>query len=499
MQKKDTEDGINEIKNHILGTGSRLKSSEFSFTSSSNISGTIHDISDVEGQEVALDASANRAQNNTKSQVRKRKRANADNLESQYMEKISKDIEKNYQAQKKQKQKSLPREDGHDRSSENDLSLLRENPVEDSTAIDLSKDEATRTVYLANVSTEAVTSKRANKSLCTYLRSVLENETDVGWHLEKLRFRSLPVSSTKIPKRASYITKSLLESTTKAIQAYAVYSSQAAARSAVKKLNGTVVLGRHLRADLTAHPDEKDHRRCVYIGNLNFVDDENSMMVNANADQKPSKKLKIPSDVEEGLWRIFTEKAGPVEFVRVPRDPNTRVGKGFAYVQFKDGISVEKALLLNGCKFPPMLPRELRVTRCKNPKKTARSLEREKLKVLTAVSKSAKSVQNQPKAMPESRSGVGRAVKLLGKGGAALIRRNAKEKGEGRRNSHVFISEESTATIPEQIVFEGRRASEKDGRPAGIKFGKDKHKVGSGRMKRSNRRAAEWKKTKVRS
>jgi nucleolar protein 12 len=37
--------------------------------------------------------------------------------------------------------------------------------------------------------------------------------------------------------------------------------------------------------------------------------------------------------VEEGLWRTFGQQ-GKVENVRVVRDPKTRVGKGFAYVQF---------------------------------------------------------------------------------------------------------------------------------------------------------------------
>ena len=42
---------------------------------------------------------------------------------------------------------------------------------------------------------------------------------------------------------------------------------------------------------------------------------------------------RAPADVEEGLWREFG-KAGTVESVRVVRDGKTRVGKGFAYVQF---------------------------------------------------------------------------------------------------------------------------------------------------------------------
>jgi len=111
-----------------------------------------------------------------------------------------------------------------------------------------------------------------------------------------------------------------------------------------------------------------DHRRCVFVGNLSFVDKESFDNTNdgENAKQRRS-KAKEPADAEEGLWRTFG-RVGAVESVRVVRDKETRVGKGFAYVQFEDENSVEAALLYNDKKFPPMLPRKLRVMRAKRPK-----------------------------------------------------------------------------------------------------------------------------------
>jgi nucleolar protein 12 len=126
-----------------------------------------------------------------------------------------------------------------------------------------------------------------------------------------------------------------MEATTKSTNAYVVYSTAFAAREAAKKLNGTMVLDRHLRVDGVAHPAKTDHRRCVFVGNLGFVDDE-SMMDQGGENER--KRSKIPSDVEEGLWRQFS-KAGTVESVRVVRDEKTRVGKGFAYVQFLVGLN----------------------------------------------------------------------------------------------------------------------------------------------------------------
>jgi nucleolar protein 12 len=129
-----------------------------------------------------------------------------------------------------------------------------------------------------------------------------------------------------------------MDATTRSTNAYVVYSDPACVRAAVKQLNGTTVLDRHIRVDSVAHPAMVAHRRCVFVGNLGFVDDETVLNTKVSSDGKQTtekkKRTKAPMDVEEGLWRVFGEKAGKVESVRVVRDAATRVGKGFAYVQF---------------------------------------------------------------------------------------------------------------------------------------------------------------------
>jgi nucleolar protein 12 len=129
-----------------------------------------------------------------------------------------------------------------------------------------------------------------------------------------------------------------MDATTRSTNAYVVYSDAACVRAAVKELNGTTVLDRHVRVDSVAHPAPVAHRRCVFVGNLGFVDDETVLNTKVTSDGKQTtekkKRTKAPMDVEEGLWRVFDEKAGKVESVRVVRDAATRVGKGFAYVQF---------------------------------------------------------------------------------------------------------------------------------------------------------------------
>lgn len=375
---------------------------------------------------------------------------------------------------------------------------------------DIEVEKANRTLFLGNVSAEAINSSKAKKELMAHLASPLaELDAASGPHkVESIRFRSMAIAGGGMPKRAAFITKSLMETTTKSANAYAVYSTPLAARTALKALNGTVVLDRHLRADSVAHPAPIAHRRCVFVGNLGFVDDETVLTTNADGETKATKRTKVPADFEEGLWRIFGQHAGKVESVRIPRDPKTRVGKGFAYVQFYDGNHVEGALLLDGKKFPPMLPRILRVSRAKDPRKTTLAMERntkaklDAAKGLDGAAGKPKSTKYKHKATPEEKSLAGRASKLFGRAGAAREAQRLKggEKKPRHRDGGKPVGtgangiDMGSIKTPEQIVFEGRRASSKDGKPKDLKFGKTKGKKRPPLQakKRGARRAAEW-------
>jgi nucleolar protein 12 len=307
---------------------------------------------------------------------RKRKRkADEEDLEGKYMQKLAREEEK--EEEERQAERQLKRQrttatqdvemsDGEEEAEENDDSGSEDGsedeavdsknafptdvPVHESLAP--SKDtteleKATRTVFLANVSTEAITSKSAKKTLVTHMGSFLDSlptppEGKPPHRVESLRFRSTAYAGTILPKKAAFVKKDLMAATTKSTNAYVVYSTAYAAREAVKRLNGTVVLDRHLRVDGVAHPAKTDHRRCVFVGNLGFVDD--GSMLNQGGENE-RKRSKIPSDIEEGLWRQFS-KAGTVESVRVVRDEKTRVGKGFAYVQFE--VSSSHSQLYSG-------------------------------------------------------------------------------------------------------------------------------------------------------
>ena len=129
----------------------------------------------------------------------------------------------------------------------------------------------------------------------------------------KTRFRSVAFSE-QIPRKAAFVKHKLHEKQ-QTVNAYLVYETREAAREALK-LNGTVVLDRHIRVDSVAHPAKHDTQRSVFIGNLDF------------------------EAQEESLWRHFGS-CGTIEYVRVVRDCTTNVGKGFAYVQFEVSVSVK--------------------------------------------------------------------------------------------------------------------------------------------------------------
>lgn len=290
---------------------------------------------------------------------------------------------------------------------------------------DTELEKSSRTVFLANVCTSTIKSRAAKKTFMDHLSSCVSSLPESSTHhaVESLRFRSTAYTDSGIPRKAAFIRKELMETTAKSTNAYAVYTTQAAAREATKRLNGTVVLGRHLRVDSVAHPSKQDHRRCVFVGNLGFVSDTTAMDdARDGTPQSKPRRGREPADVEEGLWRHF-EKVGTVESVRVVRDKITRIGKGFAYVQFVDANAVEKALLLNEKKFPPMLPRILRVTRAKNVTKikiAQRDRGRRPVKK-PAAKKGPKSEVDKPSQGLDSL--LGKANKLLGCAGAAQINR----------------------------------------------------------------------------
>ncbi|CRL29257.1 Splicing factor, CC1-like [Penicillium camemberti] len=451
--------------------------------------------SSASGDEVMEDAAeesdseaAKEEEQPTDTQNRKRKRGSAgEEVEETYMRRIAKEEKKDEEKRKSEQAKRQKQtekegsdddeedEEGEDSdkasaSEDSDEEETAPAPVHESLTGSAKTDEvekSNRTVFLGNVSTEAIRSKTAKKTLLRHLASFCSTLPEsTGPHkIESIRFRSVAFASGGgIPKRASFAKREILDETTPSTNAYAVYTTLLAARKAPAALNGTIVLDRHLRVDSLAHPAEIDHKRCVFVGNLSFIDSETP-----EEDEKTGKKKKVraPADIEEGLWRIFNAHTGGkdkkaikknVEFVRVIRDSTTRVGKGFAYVQFYDGNGVEESLPLNGKNFPPMLPRKLRVTRARKVAKKREPSGPETKK--SRVDEAQKTMQ-------------GRANRLLGRAGAAKVKADANSTIAGN-----------------SFVFEGHRATEGS---SSIKMKQKSRGSKAKRESRSSKRAAAYK------
>lgn len=183
---------------------------------------------------------------------------------------------------------------------------------------------------------------------------------------DSIRLRSLAPASDAIStssdshasstKRLAAHTKAF-DVTVDSCNAYVVLSSADRAKEAVKILNGIVYINstqkatadggitasdesRHLRADLVGNQASRpDSKKSIFIGNL-------------------------PRNVtEETLWKTFST-CGPVQYVRVIRDPVSRVGRGIAYVAFQDRATVPLALTLDGTKCGD---RDMRINKCAKP------------------------------------------------------------------------------------------------------------------------------------
>ncbi|KAG2733172.1 hypothetical protein G9P44_004162 [Scheffersomyces stipitis] len=262
------------------------------------------------------------------------------------------------------------------------------------TKIDLKESElekAERTIFVGNVTAEVITSKIKTKNFKKFF-------SDFG-AIDSVRFRS--ISFEGLPRKVAIATKNLHKSRG-TCNAYVVFKEKEASLKAVSGANAKVFENFHLRVDHVAHPAPKDNRRTIFVGNLDFEEEE------------------------ENLWRYFNTKLdNDVESVRVVRDSKTNVGKGFALVQFKDTLSVNKALLLNDKpmtvdKDSKKKGRKLRITRAKSHTKPS-ILSPNHVDNLKKKFASNKSKSLATKLSDQQKTKLGRAQRVLGKADKATV------------------------------------------------------------------------------
>ncbi|GAV27699.1 hypothetical protein PMKS-001167 [Pichia membranifaciens] len=272
-------------------------------------------------------------------------------LEDKYMQKLLQDDDDDdteeqesdeEEAEKEQKEEAAG-EEGSPTEGE-----ASEKPASAAKVLDLKEKEfekAERTIFIGNVPSVIMSSKRDTKDFKQFINKFLETPENTS-SIESIRFRSIH-STSNAPRKVAFIAKDVdLENV---MNSYVVFKKKDDSLKALK-LNGVLYKDHHLRVDHLTHPTKKDNKLSVFVGNLDF------------------------QEKEEALWKYFNDKliakedkkdtTNVIDNVRIVRDPKTSFGKGFAIVQFSDTNYVTKALLLDGKK---MGKRSLRITRCKKP------------------------------------------------------------------------------------------------------------------------------------
>ncbi|XP_031447906.1 RNA-binding protein 34 [Phasianus colchicus] len=169
--------------------------------------------------------------------------------------------------------------------------------------------------------------------------------------IESVRFRSVVPAEVALSRKLAAI-KRKIHPNVKYINAYVVFKEEHAAVKALKKNGTEVASGFHIRVDSASKNSLHDNKRSVFLGNLAY-------------------------DISDSAVREHFADCGDVVAVRIVRDRQSGMGKGFGYVLFENTDAVHLALKLNNSD---LMGRKLRVKRCsekdKAPQKSTTSRSR---------------------------------------------------------------------------------------------------------------------------
>ncbi|XP_039594269.1 RNA-binding protein 34 [Polypterus senegalus] len=152
--------------------------------------------------------------------------------------------------------------------------------------------------------------------------------------IESMRFRSVVRGEKKMSKKVATI-KRIVHPNATSINAYIVFKSETEAVKALQKNGNEIEHGYHIKVDLASRCDSHDHKKSIFVGNLAY-------------------------DVKDEELREHFLECGEIEGIRLIKDRNTGLVKGFGYILFKTPDSVQLALKLNSSE---LKGRKLRVQR----------------------------------------------------------------------------------------------------------------------------------------
>ncbi|KAG7391678.1 hypothetical protein PHYPSEUDO_003752 [Phytophthora pseudosyringae] len=239
---------------------------------------------------------------------------------------------------KKKKSKKKQTEGGDEAEAEEEKELTPE---------DL---KARRTVFVGNVSLDAT-------------QKDVKSHFSVCGKVENVRLRHLPIAGCAVDQAGNQklmmkvcANKKILTTAKDNCNAYVTFVEESSVAAALK-LNGTTLVLKKIRVDRSE--PVMDARRSVFIGNVPFRCTDDQMT------QFFAKRLRTEEEPE------------PIENVRLIRDRESGLGKGFGYLLLKTPALVAKTLALRNLK---METRELRVQVCGKRFKNMRGEETAKEK-----------------------------------------------------------------------------------------------------------------------
>ncbi|XP_010209581.1 PREDICTED: RNA-binding protein 34 [Tinamus guttatus] len=153
--------------------------------------------------------------------------------------------------------------------------------------------------------------------------------------IESIRFRSVVPAEDTLSKKLAAI-KRKVHPNMKYINAYVVFKEECDAIKALKKNGTEIASGFHIRVDLASENSSHDNKRSIFLGNLSY-------------------------DISDDSVREHFADCGDIVAVRIVRDRQTGMGKGFGYILFENTDAVHLALKLNNSD---LMGRKVRVKRC---------------------------------------------------------------------------------------------------------------------------------------
>ncbi|XP_072239669.1 RNA-binding protein 34 [Leuresthes tenuis] len=229
------------------------------------------------------------------------------------------------------------------------------------------------------------------------LRSLFKDKGSI----ESIRFRSVVREDPTVSRKLAAI-KRKIHPQMQSLNAYVVFKDEDGVTKALERNGIEIEKDFHIRVDRVTDSSSHDHKRSVFVGNLSF-------------------------EINELAFRRHFEECGTVEAVRLVRDQNSGLGKGFGYVLFESADSVQLALELDSSKLEG---RSIRVKR---------SMKKEKQKNKS----DCKGTTKKPRKTPMKGSGHERGP---GRGGFKSSKKFNGNQQKSSKNSMSFKGEMADPT-----------------------------------------------------